>query len=668
MDLLFGIDFGTTNTVISYFENNKVKILMDGNFKTIPSKICKYNNKYYCGNYIPLNANDIIINFKNDNNRELLIIFFKHLHNLIIKSFNLNIIKAVITVPSNFNDKQRETIKSAFETININVIRMINEPSAAALSYGLHHSSNDGNKILVIDTGGGTMDFTILETHDYLFEVVHSEGLNTMGGNNFTQIILDDIKKNTNSNKNEYNLWQKAEHIKHKLAYLDNFQIKIDDNIYSLNRKTFNKLCNSLINKIEETIKNIISNYKIDYIIMVGGSSKLLLLQDTIKDITKMDIWIHPNLDTVVAEGAGLYAGIIENKFTENNDVVLLDVVPLSVGIELADGTFSIIIPKNTPLPVRRTQKYTSDINTKIMVKIYQGERKIANKNLLIGEFEIDKVSTNGTPVIDITFKIDINSIINITITDKKSGCEKVIILKDIPKIDDNKINEIINSASKLSDIDTNELIRKQNIYTINNLIENSITQLQVNNLINDQDKQDVLGRFNTIEENINNYTNIQLLDIVSELELTCKLLINNNTSVDNNENIDIELYDNNKENLKKRINILINKNPEWKEYLEPVIEELSYNNVSNEYIEEKLKLLTELEDGNTEKNYKKEFHNLCLYLKSEIELGNIVINEDKINKLVNLINSNLDLLNNNENYDWETKINELNDYCLILS
>jgi len=666
MDVLFGIDFGTTNSVISYFENNKVKIMMDGNFKTIPSKICKINDKYYCGNYIPINSTNIIMNFKNENNMELLIIFFKHLHSLIIRNFNMihTEIKAVITVPSNFNDTQRETIKCAFETVGIMIIRMLNEPSAAALSYGLK-SSNEGDKILVIDTGGGTMDFTILETHDSLFQVLYSEGLNTIGGNNFTQVIVDDINKKIKT-ISEYNVWQKAEYIKQKLALMDMINVKIEGNDYRMNRKTFNQLSNVLINIIEDTIKNIMNNNKFDYIIMVGGSSKLLLLQEIVKTTTMMNIWIHPNLDTVVAEGAGLYAGIIEEKFTENNDIVILDVVPLSLGVELADGTFSIIIPKNTPLPVKRTQKYTSDKIENLLIKVYQGERKIANKNLLIGEFNIDKVSC-GTPILDITFRIDINSIINISVVDRKLGTEKMIILKNIQKLSDAKINELIHSATNSYELDNNELIKNQNIYQINTLIENATVQIHTNNLINDKEKTILLDRFNDIEMNINTYTNIMLLDIVNELENKCKLLINNNTNECNDNNdtdiIDIELLNNNKESLKNRIAILLNKNPEWKEYLEPVLEELSYNNITNNYIEEKLKLLNELEKED-KIDSKTECHNLCSYLKSEIENGNIKLAITDTIKLINLINANLDLLNCNEKVNWDEKITELNNLC----
>ena len=245
MEILVGIDFGTTNTVISNFINNKSEIILDGIFKTIPSKIAYHNNKIYCGNYIPLNCNNIIHSFKiidktfilgdkEYTHPELLIIFFNHLKDLIIKNLKLSnqVIKAVITVPSNFNDIQREIIKKAFENVNIKIIRIINEPSAAALAYGLNHSTNDNDNILVIDTGGGTMDFTVLEKTDMFFEVIHSCGLNNLGGNNFTNIISNDILKINSLNKEQINeniLWNVSQKIKEKLSYLDMYETDINN-------------------------------------------------------------------------------------------------------------------------------------------------------------------------------------------------------------------------------------------------------------------------------------------------------------------------------------------------------------------------------------------------------------------------------------------------------
>ena len=283
--------------------------------------------------------------------------------------------------------------------VGLKVIRIINEPSAAALAYGLNHSSSLDEMILVIDTGGGTMDFTVLQKTDLFFEVIHSEGLNNLGGNDFTQLIVDDILRKINITNNNI-LWNQAQKIKEKLTYLDTFDIKIKNYEYSLSRIKFENLSNKLIEKIENTLLQIINNIKnINYIILVGGSSKIPILQSTIKRVTEslsltnIKQWIYPNLETVVAEGAGLYAGIIENKYTISDDVILMDVLPLSLGVELADGSYSVIIPKNTPLPVKRNQKYTTDspCDTSIKIKIYQGERKIANKNFLIGEFIFDK-------------------------------------------------------------------------------------------------------------------------------------------------------------------------------------------------------------------------------------------------------------------------------------
>ena len=167
------------------------------------------------------------------------------------------------------------------------------------------------------------------------------------------------------------------------------------DSYYDLTQKEFYKLSGKLLNRIDELISDILKNYNdIEYFILVGGSSKMKILQEKIFDITQKKPWSHPNLESVVAEGAGLYAAIITGLYVAKENVLLIDVLPLSLGLETADGNFSIIIPKNTPLPAKRTQKYTTDTpgDSKIKTKIYQGERTIANKNFLIGEIEFDKV------------------------------------------------------------------------------------------------------------------------------------------------------------------------------------------------------------------------------------------------------------------------------------
>lgn len=674
---LVGIDFGTTNTVVSIFENNKAKILMDGVFKTIPTKIAK-SDKFYCGNYIPIQHNNIIHSFKTtigtdiqfniDNmiltHTDILIIFFKHIYQLILSKSGIdnNDIKAVITVPSNFNDKMREIIKTCFNAVNINVIRIINEPSAAALAYGLNHSANTSGKILVIDTGGGTMDFTILEKTDLFFEVIHSEGLNNLGGNNFTQLIVDDMKR-YELMVDETILWNQAQKFKEKLSYLDSYETKINNKNYNLSRSRFENLSNSLLKNVETVLQEIINTYPdFEYVILVGGSSRIPILQQTIKKITKKISWIHPNLETVVAEGAGLYCGIIENKFTLNDDVVLMDVLPLSLGVELVDGTYSIIIPKNTPLPVKRSQKYTTDSpsDSSIKINIYQGERQIASKNFLIGEIVFDKVTMGGVPIIEISFKVDVNSIINVTIVDKKSGLEKNIMIKT-NTIDMKQIDNIIEQATISFDMDTAELARNQNIYIIRTHIENATMNLTINELISNEDKHIMLERFKTIEDTLEIMNNLMLIEVINELQNKYSLIGSNNimeSDIDSNmDSIEKILFEERKEELKNRITLLLAKNPDWKDYLDPVLEELSYNTVSSEYVDDKLKLINELETDETPRDYKKELNNLCLYLKSEIALGNI-----KSDELIDMINNNLKLIDTD--IDCEYQINLLNKKC----
>jgi len=689
MNILVGIDFGTTNTVISIFDNNKSKPLLDGVYKTIPSKIGRMNGNFYCGNYIPLACTDVVHSFKTtigtdttfilDNmtftHTDLLVIFFKHISDLIIKYLGTtNNIKAVITVPSNFIDMQREIIRYSFISVGFEVIRIINEPSAAALAYGMNHSSKAEEKILVIDTGGGTMDFTILQKTDLFFEVIHSEGLNDLGGNNFTELIVSDMKRTIKTSDNI--LWLQAQKIKEKLTYLDSYEIKLNmtaqDTTYFLSKTKFENLSYQLIEKMRNVLESIMTNYNtessnINYVILVGGTSRIPILQEIVKKITKMTPWIHPNLESVVSEGAGLYCGIIENKFTLSDEVVLLDVVPLSLGVELVDGTYSVIIPKNTPLPVKRNQRYTTDSpsDSTIKIKIYQGERIIANRNSLIGEFIFDKVSMGGVPIIDISFKVDMNSIINVTVIDRKSGIEKTILIKDIPTIDSNTIDKLLEQADKMNSSDQEELGKSQNIYLIRTYIENSLINLQVNNIISNDDKMIMIEYFNKIEEEINGMNNLQLVEILNELENKYSVL--GTVSLDSTEpmmEIDKIFLEERKRELKNRIDLLLIKNPKLDEFLNPILEQLSYNTVTDEYIQDKLEFCSELDSEQNTRDYKMELNNLCLYLKNEMECGNIKLDSYGGIQLIELINSRLDMILHNTNINWEEQINIFNKKC----
>lgn len=696
--VVFGIDLGTTNTVISYFDENKAKVLNDGAFRLIPSKIyISPENKIYCGNYIPLGAKDIINSFKveigkdykitrNDkdyNISDILNIFVNHIKHLINKKFpGLLDIETVITVPSNFSDNQREIIRQSFINNNFTVLRIINEPSAAALSYGLNQSGE--KKIMVIDTGGGTMDITILQKDDNFFEVVHSIGLNDLGGNNFTNIIVNDIKHKANieDENTVNNLFYVAQRMKEKLSYLDNFTVNLKqfgiDYNYELSYTAFNKLCHRLLTRVDELLSEILQSFPdIEYFVLVGGSSKMKILQEKIYDITRKKPWCHPNLESVVAEGASLYAGIIKGYYSSEEDVLLVDVVPLSLGIETADGNFSIIIPKNTPLPAKRTQKYTTDTpgESVVKVKIFQGERKIANKNNLIGEFEFDKVSLSGMPIIEISFRVDLNGIINVVITDKKSMSEKSILIKDIPKYDPEILAKILEEAELNNDSDDEMVTKFQRIYIIKTKIENALANLSVNELLSEETKKEIQDELNNFEEGLDDKTNVELLDIIQKIDEKYSGLTNSGAFTDNEETQDKKMDDLEsvlvnevKGDIMRRANLLLAQNPDWSEFIKPLLEELEITNLTMDYLQDKLSILKELQDDdedNDERDFKEELKNMCIYLKNEIEENQIELDEDKKTVLVSIITDYLaELENENNEINWEDKLKEFNESC----
>lgn len=691
MTTVFGIDLGTTNTVISYFDENKSKILTDGAFKLIPSKIyISPDNKIYCGNYIPIGATNIINSFKVNigkeynlirNNKEynisdILNIFINYIKSLILKKFpELIKIEAVITVPSNFSDNQREIIREAFINNNFLVIRIINEPSAASLAYGLNQVGE--NKIMVIDTGGGTMDITILEREDNFFQVLHSEGLNDLGGDNFTNIIVNyiiEILKISDISKES--LFYTAQRIKEKLSYQEHYITNIKNVRIELSLKQFNKLSSKLLQRVDDLLSNIIKTYEgIEYFILVGGSSKMKILQDKIYDITGKKPWIHPNLESVVSEGAALYAGIIKGYYKSEKNVLLVDVLPLSLGIETVDGNFSIIIPKNTPLPAKRSQKYTTDTpgESTIKIKIYQGERKIANKNILIGEIEFNKVSLTGMPVIEIVFRVDLNGIINVIVLDKKSGSELNILLKDIPKYDQNTLHKILEDAELNNEMDDKMVTKLQRIYIIKTKIENALINLNINELLSEETKKEIQLELNTIEDDLEQKSNIELLEIIHKIDEKYSCLTKTNNLSDNDEHNDKKmdelekvLFNELKADIIRRANLLLAQNPDWSDFIKPLLEKLELSNFTTEYLQEKLIVLKELQDNDEDfkRDYKEELKNMCIYLKTEIDEDQLELSENKKKILIDIITKTLDTIENDDEINWEDKLIDFNKSC----
>jgi len=531
IETLIGIDFGTSYTVISLFDNNNIKIISE-----FPSKIGYYNNDFYCGNDIPIECNDIIFNFKLDigsnkkykilnnnyNINDLLNIFFKY----IINKINYTNIDAVITVPSHFYDNQRNIIKSKFESFGINVLRLLNEPTAASIAYGLNYSSQDDEKILVIDIGGGTSDFTILEKSDNLFEILYSYGINDLGGNDFTNEL------NKYLNTLTIISWIESDNIKKKLS---NNEIVNINNI-NISQDIFNKLIKSLIDKLKNIFIDIYNKYNnIDYIILVGGTNKIPIIQKTIYDIFNKKPWIYPDIEYAVSHGACLYASILKNKYKLSNDILVLDILPLSLGVELADGAFSIIVPKNTPLPTKMSQKYTTDTpdSESIKIKLYQGEKKLAKNNYLIKEIDIIKDKLDCNPIIEIEYIIDINSIITVNIINKKNGDNKSIII--------NNINNNINNDNDYDDFE--ELQRSQLIYNISNISNNNY--------------------------NFDDMNNLQLLSLLNSLK-------SNNNDLDNNN----DLYNNNDLDNNE---IIIDYNQELINLVNYLYEEINNGNIIND-------------------------------------------------------------------------------------
>jgi molecular chaperone DnaK len=520
MGKVVGIDLGTTNSCVAVMEGGKPTVIANAEgFRTTPSVVAYTKNQDQLVGQIAkrqavMNPENTFYSVKrfigrrvdevNEESKEVSYGVEKAGANVKVKCPVLNkqfapeevsaqvlrklaedagkylgesVTQAVITVPAYFNDSQRQATKDAGKIAGLEVLRIINEPTAAALAYGLDKKSNE--RILVFDLGGGTFDVSVLEVGDGVFEVLSTSGDTHLGGDDFDKVIVDYLADTFKANEGIdlrsdkqalQRLTEAAEKAKIELSSATQSEINLPFITatpegpkhldLTLTRAKFEELASKLIDRcrvpVEQALKDAkLSSSELDEIVMVGGSTRIPAVLELVKRITGKDPNQTVNPDEVVAVGAAIQGGVLAG---EVKDILLLDVTPLSLGVETLGGVMTKMITRNTTIPTKKTEVYSTAVDgqTNVEIHVLQGEREMASDNKSLGTFRLDGIppAPRGVPQIEVTFDIDANGILSVTAKDKGSGKEQSISITGASTLSENEVEKMVKDAETNAAVD----------------------------------------------------------------------------------------------------------------------------------------------------------------------------------------------------------------------